>query len=196
MPKPAVLPEEVFHAIAALIPRLIYLAEQECEIEPIDLLVLWHIRHFGKTNRVAQNVILRRDLTHMLKRKFRLADSDISKMLDDLQDRGFVERTTISSHERQYLFGDNKGQKQIVVLTVGGSEKIEQFKTRLIARYGAWLPSAPAPIRFAMKRMLPIAINFAQWLVKRYEPERSEMLYGGKQSASDAPSPPPMKSAT
>ena len=101
MSNPVQLPEELFHAIAALIPRLIYIAEKECEIAPIDLLALWHIRHFGEVNAENRNVLLRGELTRMLKLHFRTADSDVTKMLDDLQNRGLVERTTITDHERQ-----------------------------------------------------------------------------------------------
>jgi DNA-binding MarR family transcriptional regulator len=195
MSNPVPLPEELFHAVAALIPRLIYIAEEECQIAPIDLLALWHIRHVGKVNAENRNVLLRGELTRMLKLKFRLADSDITKMLDDLQNRGLVERTTITNHERQALFGTTKGQKQVVILTLAGSEKLDHFKTRITTRFGAWVPAASAPVRYATKKMLPIAVSFARWLVSRYEPDRSETLYGATAGPGAGPSLPPVKKA-
>ena len=78
---------------------------------------------------------------------------------------------------------------------MAGSEKLDQFKTRITVRFGAWVPTASAPIRYATRRLLPIAVSFARWLVSRYAPGRSETLYGKTADPGAEPSLPPAKKA-
>jgi hypothetical protein len=70
---------------------------------------------------------LRHDLTHMLKKKFRYTDGDISKLLGGLQDAGFIVRTALSTQERAAIFG-GRGDTRVVVLKDSGHNKIEEFK--------------------------------------------------------------------
>jgi hypothetical protein len=52
----------------------------------MDLFVLWHIRHFGAVDGDQRNIMLRHELGQMLQKRFRLADAQITKMLNCLQD--------------------------------------------------------------------------------------------------------------
>ncbi|HEX3822661.1 MAG TPA: helix-turn-helix domain-containing protein [Candidatus Sulfotelmatobacter sp.] len=171
------LPEEVFHAVAALVPRLIYVAEEECGVDPIELLVLWHIRHFGKPNSEGQNVVLRHDLTRVLKQNFHYSDANVSKLIEELQEKGFVLRATLSARERGELFGDQDGSKLMVLLRPLGDAKIEQFKAALRSRFDKWSLDQSSAIRLATRKFLPVVIRFARWLVAHYEPEREALLY-------------------
>src|SRR5438105_743110 len=120
------IPEEIFHAIAAIANRLIYISEKECHVEPITVLILWHTRHFGKPHK-GEPCILRQELTRMLKEKFRYTDADISKLLAKIQDDGFITRANVSSQERIDLFGGSGGT-QVVILNDRGNSKIEEVK--------------------------------------------------------------------
>lgn len=171
------LPEEVFHAVAALIPRLIYIAEEECHVDPIELLVLWNIRHFGRPNADRHNTILRQSLTHVLKTKFRYSDANVSRLLEELQEKGLILRTSLTARERGQLFGDENGSKLVVVLKAEGDAKLEDFKERLRGRYDRWASQQPSAVRLACKNFLPIIVRFARWLVARYEPARELALY-------------------
>src|SRR5438105_4743063 len=116
MPKQtqAYIPEEIFHAIATLVPRLIYIAEEKSGVEPIELLTLWHTRHFGRSDAHGQAVLLRHDLTDMLTKKFRFSDPAVSKLLGELQDKGFILRTVLSTKQRHEIFGSDAGSKLVV----------------------------------------------------------------------------------
>jgi len=170
------LPEELFHAIAALVSRMIYIAEEECKVAPFELLVLWHIRHFGRIYVDDQTVILRQELTRMLTKKFRFTDPGVSKLLADLQEDGFIVRTAVSNKERARLFG-SPGDTRVVILNAHGKAKIEEFKGVIRTRAGKWLNEQNRATRIAVKGFQPVLEGFARWLVRRYEPERVEMLY-------------------
>ncbi len=165
------LPDEVFHGIATTIQRLIYIVENECGIAPIDLLTLWYIDYFGKVDPQGLSVMLRRNLTQMLTIKFRLSDSQVTAMLDELQDKGLVRRTTVNRDERKNLFGSDSGPRLVVILTPSGVRKFDLFKERLLIRYERWLSSLNAPTRVAVSQLLiPVGIHTAKWVIKRYDP--------------------------
>jgi DNA-binding MarR family transcriptional regulator len=170
------VPEELFHALAAMINRLIYIAEEECGLDPIQLLILWHIRHFGRINQENDTVILRQELTRMLKRKFRYTDGGVSKLLSELQDQGYVVRAAVSTRERSELFGGH-GDTRVVILKHGGNQKIDYFKHRLRSRAEKWLALQTPATKVAVRTFQPIVEHFARWLVRRYEPEHGALLY-------------------
>jgi DNA-binding MarR family transcriptional regulator len=173
-----IIPEDLFHAIAALVPRLIYIAEEECGVEPIELLVLSQIRHFGKPHAQGKAAILRHDLTQMLKQKFRFTDPAVSKLLEDLQENGLLFRTILTATQRQESFGDQHGNKLVVVLTEKGYEKIEEFKNHLRSKVDKWLSEQPTRTRAAVRVFRPVAVEISRWLVQRYEPQRDAPATG------------------
>src|ERR1022692_2600702 len=92
--------DELFHAAATLATRLAFVAEHECKIDPIELLVLWHLKHYGKPDSEDRPVMLRHDLTELLRQKFRYSDSDVSKLIDGLHDDGLVQKGNMTTQER------------------------------------------------------------------------------------------------
>ncbi|HXP83375.1 MAG TPA: hypothetical protein VN841_01565 [Bryobacteraceae bacterium] len=165
------LPEAIFHAIATVIQRLVYIVEKECGIAPIDLLTLWYIDYFGVNDGEGRSIILRRQLTRMLTIKFRISDAQITKMLDDLQDQGLVERTNMDRADRKRIFGHEDGPRLVVVLTERGSQKFDLFKERMLVRYERWLATLKQPTRTVVRRViLPIAVQCARWIIARYDP--------------------------
>jgi DNA-binding MarR family transcriptional regulator len=167
---PTGVPDELFHAVATLIARLDFIAEQECNIEPIELFVLWHIKNFGRSNDKGRPIILRHDLSNVLKRKFRYSDSDTTKLLNALQDQGYIDRGSLTTHERASIFGDAVGTRLVVLLLPTGIEKIDSFRNLLKNRFSAWLSEKSKITQLATRKFLPIATEFAQWLIDRYEP--------------------------
>ncbi len=171
MARQSTIPEELFHAVVALMPRLVYVAEDECKIQPVELLTLWHLRRFGKPNASGQHVCLRSELTEALRVRFRFSAPTISKLLEDLQDRDFILRTAISSKQRAELFGGDTGAKLVVILMPKGNDKIEEFIDRVSAHGERWLAGQPAMYRKAARAFAPIAMQFAKWLIDRYGPD-------------------------
>jgi hypothetical protein len=170
------VPEELFHAIAVLMNRVIYIAEEECRVRPIDLLVLWHIRHFGKVHTDDQTVMLRQELTRVLTQKFRFTDPGVSKLLADLQEHGFIVRAAVTGKERLELFGST-GDTRVVILKTAGKQKIEDFKSQIRERAIRWLQRQPRATRLLVNTSRPVLEGFARWLVQRYEPDREFVVY-------------------
>lgn len=177
-------PEYLFHAVAALVPRLIEMAEF-CGLEPIDLLTLWHIRHFGKVNGANRNVILRQELTRILTTKFRVSESQITKMLDFLEQEHLVERPKLDRAERLALFGSAKGQRDVVILTQLGSDKIDEFKEIISTRAKKWISKSSKTVQVAMKIFRPAAEKFAKEFVDRHAPDHTDMLPGSTPNELD-----------
>jgi DNA-binding MarR family transcriptional regulator len=175
------VPEEIFHAIAALVNRLIFLSKNECQLEPIELLTLWHIRHVGAPYAGGQTAVLRQELTRMLKEKFRFNDPGVSRLLRDLQNAGVIVRTAVSDDERRQMFG-SFGDTRVVILNSKGKQKIEDFKGIIRSRVEPWLAEQRPAIRLTIRAVHPVIVRFAHWLVKRYEPERMKLLYPPKHS--------------
>jgi len=170
-PKPFIpVSDELLHATATLATRLLFIAEHECGLEPFELFVLWHIKHHGRPDSANRPVMLRRDLTSVLKKKFGYSDSDVSKLLDALHDDGFVQKGPLTTEERLVLFGGDSGAKLAVALQPAGSAKIEEFKSFLTARFNFWLSEQSRTTRLACRKLQPIAMGFAQWLLDRYQP--------------------------
>lgn len=169
------LTDDIFHAITAMIPQLIYIAKEECGVDPIELLVLWHIRHFGRRNHENQSTILRHDLTDVLGSKFRYSDTDVSRLIEDLQEKELISRTSLTARQRSELFGATSGGKLIVVLNGQGEAKLEQFKGCIRGRYDSWIGQQPTPIQIATKAFLPIGAKFAQWLVEQFQTDEGRI---------------------
>jgi DNA-binding MarR family transcriptional regulator len=165
------LPEAVFHAVATIIQRLVYIVDRECGIAPMDLLTLWFVDYFGKPNEDGESVILRRTLTLMLARKFGMTSGQMNKAIDSLGDKNLVRRTTISREERKRLFGAEDGPRLVLILTSEGVEKFTLFKASITQRYERWLSSLSAPSRIAVNKVvLPLAIQTGSWVIRRYDP--------------------------
>ena len=172
---------ELFHAIAVLVSRLSHLAEEKCGVSTIELLTLWHTRHFGKPYINDQSVILRQELTRVLRTKFGYMDGAVSKLLATLQDKGFIVRAAVSTSERAPLFGSH-GDTRVVILNKNGDSKIEEFKDQIRSRATTWLVEQNMATRATVKSLRPVVERFARWLVGRYEPERESILYETERS--------------
>jgi len=114
----------------------------------------------------------------MLTNKFRIVPGTVSKLLGDLQEKGLIQRLTLGKTERFTLFGNERGGNLVVVLTHSGDQKVEEFKTIIKLRVEAWLSRQSRTTRLAVRAAQPVAVSFARWVVKRYEPQREEILYG------------------
>lgn len=176
MPKPkrSPIPEELFHAIATLVARFIFVTQEECGVTPMELLTLWHIRHVGERYEDDQTIVLRQELTRMLTEKFNYTAPDVTRLLTGLKDKGFISRGAITAKERVTIWG-SPGSTQVIILKLSGKQKIEEFKTLLRTRGEEWLGRTPS-VRAAVWALRPVAENFARWLVRRYEPKRQQLL--------------------
>jgi len=167
---PSTVSDDLFHAAATLAAQLALMADQECNIDPVELLVLWHLKHHGQPDDENRPVMLRHDLTNVLKKNYRYSDSDVSKMLDGLHDHGLVEKGSLTTQERDSLFGSDAGAKLAVRLQSVGGAKIEEFKNLLRKNFDTWLSQKSKATQLACRKFEPIARGFAQWLLEHYQP--------------------------
>jgi DNA-binding MarR family transcriptional regulator len=163
------IPDELFQALATLVARLMFVCEDECGLSPIELLTIWHIKHFGKNDEDGKPVVRRNEITRMLKEKFRYTDPDVTRLLDGLRDSGVIERPNLSASEQRVIFGE-KGPAAAVKLTPKGRKAIESFKEIIRSRADTWVSAHGKPTRSAIYHAKPLVKKLSQWIIKRYEP--------------------------
>src|SRR5579872_7029934 len=64
------IPDEFFHALSMMVARMMFICEKECHLKPIELLILWHIKHEGATKEDRPVLVRREEMTRVLKEKF------------------------------------------------------------------------------------------------------------------------------
>jgi hypothetical protein len=163
------LPEEVFHGFAAVFPRLVQLA-QSCQLSPIDVFVLWHIRHFGIKEKgdSGPKMVLRQDLTKVLKNEFKHSDANVSKLIKDLENQEFISCKDLSEHSRNELFGKEAGRRKVVIITDRGSEQIELFKEKIQTLIDDAMKRMPVAMRMTTKAFLPVGASLAKWFIESH----------------------------
>jgi hypothetical protein len=132
------LPDEFLTAVAFLLPYLNKLAQEECGITIGAIFVMMHLTISGK--RVdGRYTMLRNDLTNLLGRRG-FSDAGASRLLQGLQDSGYIQRTFVSAAVRQEQFEPGeRANTQAVILMEGGEQKIDDFKAALRMHFGHWL---------------------------------------------------------
>jgi|SRR5579863_5571721 len=157
------IPDEFFTVVSLLVPALNAVAQDECDIDFGSLLVLFNIKLNGR--RLERGLtVLRQDLTSLLlKRGF--SEAGITRTVETLQTRHFVERFAITPEVREDLFGPG-GNKLAVAITPAGEEKAEEFKKVLRLHFANWLGRQPLARRIWLKGLLPKAVELAQELIK------------------------------
>ena len=129
------LPQQVFNAAAILYPRFVRVFES-CGLKPVDLFALWYVRSHGYGEPVEGNkntwsyMMLRKELGDVLKEQVGLSDPGVTGVLDRLDQDGHIRREKLSKEEKQKRFSTEKGTRTVVVVTLTGERKIEEFKRR------------------------------------------------------------------
>lgn len=157
------LPEEIFHICAALLPRCVAIAEQTCELAPVEIYLLWYIRQFGKETKEGEVVFLRHKLTEVLEREFRYSAKNVSDLIKSMHERGLIKQgANLKREEMRLLYGTTDGRKAIVVLCADGSKKIEAFKMGCRDLFGSVVQELPQPLRGGISRLFPMLVKFAK----------------------------------
>lgn len=124
------LPYEVIKLALSLMPHLTTIFE-ECELSPMDLFVLTHIKHFGKDFDKGLKIVLREDMTDLLTKVFRESDSKVSKDINKLRDKEFLAGIRINDNQMREIFGKEEGRRFALVLRQSGIEKINEFTDKI-----------------------------------------------------------------
>jgi len=139
--KVAPLPDELFTILAHLVPGLNLIA-QKCDVSLGDWLFLWYLKTYGVDSNKSGRTMLRKEFTNVLL-KHGFSGQNITRRLDTLVDKGFIQRPTLSSRERQELFPGSPGSSRLAVLLLpAGERKITKFKELVSQRFQEWSSTA------------------------------------------------------
>ena len=138
--RPSEIPDEFFVACAFLLPYLNKVAQDECKISVGSIFVMMHLAISGRLVD-GRRTMLQSDLTKLLHHRG-FSQAGASRLLKELDEAGFVERTFLSTDVRQEVFEPSERvNTQAVILLREGEEKIAEFKAALRAHFGHWLSS-------------------------------------------------------
>jgi DNA-binding MarR family transcriptional regulator len=165
-PEKDALPEAFFHAVAYLLPGLNQVA-QKCGITIGEWIILWNLQQAGGVlNKAGQPTLPRQDLTELLaKRGF--GEANISRLLNSLENKELIRRTSLTHREREILFGaSHGGNRQAVVLQASGDKKIQEFKKLLNSVFNSWRSERSVMIQRALESVSGIGLQIAEWFFK------------------------------
>lgn len=163
MNKPPEVPEEAFHAFTILLPRLLDLPERACGLEPIELYLLWYIRHFGKQTDDGRVMFLRHRLTELLTRQFHLSANSVSNLIGSLHEQGLIETgARLRREQLKELYDSEGGRAAIVCLCPKGHLKIEAFKSEVNRAVASLVNQLPITLRKPFRAMIT---QIARWVL-------------------------------
>lgn len=119
------IPFEVYWLITSIIFQLDTIFK-ECKVSPEQLLVLTYIKYQGGDYRKGK-VMLRGQITKLLKTSYRIQDAMISKILYDMITRRLLADTVLTNDEKSQFFGTTSGRKRALLLLPLGLKKIEEI---------------------------------------------------------------------
>jgi len=128
-------PASLLEVFCALAPRVRDIFD-DTELTPVELFILYHIKYFGSKLRGRQ-VFLGKHLIDILRTDFHYSPPQASKTIKRLVNRKLIDWMHITDDEKEYLTGDRKGKKFVLVLLPGGHRKIRVFSQHLDRLYGA-----------------------------------------------------------
>jgi len=179
------LPDEFFHAFASLSTAMIKVAREKTGLSPIELFVLWHIRHVGAVDANDDTVIIRARLRKMLEAVFDFQPPHISSLLEKLQEEKLIAHRWLDSSELQTIFGDGRQRHDVIVLLRSGKAKIDELKATLRLVAIGMVEKQNPGIRTFIRGALPLLTRIAKSLVAELEPGRFTMLYGERKDEDD-----------
>jgi hypothetical protein len=121
---------ELLHLIAALLGRFNFILE-ECKLNVQQLYLLAYYGSHGTSNRQGQKILLRADITKILKEVFKCSDTQVSDWVTELCAKKYLGEITLSKDERAELFLTRKGRVKALVITNKGMAKVTFFVKRL-----------------------------------------------------------------
>jgi len=150
MGKERFIPDEVFHSLAAIIPRLLRAANELVHLEADELYVLWFIGHFGEAADDGRMMYLRHKLTDLLVQELGYRDTKIFKIINGLFQRGLVDKGTLTEADLVKVFHATGGRSAVIILEPSGGQKIEEFKDTIDSLFRGALQKQSCEIPGAM----------------------------------------------
>jgi len=163
------LPDAFYDALAYFLPGLNAVAQQ-CGVSIGEWAILRHLRQEGRPNDKKQATMPRQDLAELLARRG-FGQANISRLLTSLENKELLRRASLTSHERERLFGTPiSGKRLVIILQPFGERKIGEFQQRLNEIFAGWLSKQSMPTRMALLSARGIGQQIANELAKGNQP--------------------------
>jgi hypothetical protein len=121
---------ELLHLISALLERFI-LIQKKCNLDAQQIYLLAYFKSHGKINRRGQRVLLRSNITDILKEVFKCSDNKVSGWVTKLSAGKFLGEITLSKDEKAELFSMRKGRDKALFIRKEGIAKVAFFVREL-----------------------------------------------------------------
>lgn len=124
------LPWQFFQLASSLLPYLDRVFE-EVKLNPTDLFVLSHLKHFGANNGDGRKVMLKNEIRGLLIGVYGYSQTRATTILKDLHNKGLVEMEDLTEKEKKKIFGIETGYKFAVVLQKSGIDELDKFNMKV-----------------------------------------------------------------
>jgi hypothetical protein len=121
---------ELLHLISALLERFNSI-QKKCHLDAQQIYLLSYFKSHGKVNRRGQRVLLRANITTIMKEVFKCSDNKVSGWVTKLSAGKFLGDTTLSKDEMAELFFTREGRAKALFLTKEGIAKVAFFVKEL-----------------------------------------------------------------
>jgi hypothetical protein len=124
------LPYEVFQLSSSLLPQLDSIFDA-CDVSPIDLFVLMHLKHSGKEIEDGRRIMLRDEMTDLLGKFFKYNDKAVSRLVTEFKEKRYVNELRITIEQKERFYGDGSGRRDALTLGEEGTNKINEFTEKI-----------------------------------------------------------------
>ena len=121
---------EAIHLISFLLVRFNSICKK-CQLDVQQLYILAFILFEGENTETDQKMLLRGDVTRLLKAVYGSTDNQVSQWVSDLCSKGFLDEVTLSSSQNSAVFTAKKGRKALL-LSKNGSAKVSFYIRELM----------------------------------------------------------------
>ena len=152
---------------AKLFPDLIRITES-CDLKAVEFFTLWYLKNRGDQGDDDQWVVMRKEVTELLKKEVNYEDKDVDQHLRRLERKGLVLRrrmTAAEAHRR--VRGEDEGA--VVALLTLGTEKLEEVKSSVNQLFADKVLIVPPALRKPFSKVaLPLIIKVASHLLQTH----------------------------
>jgi DNA-binding MarR family transcriptional regulator len=113
---------EILHLISALLVRFNSILKKS-KLDEEQIYILAFIKSHGEDNQSGKKIILRSEITKILKEVFKCTDNQVSGWVNGLCTNRFLGEMTLDRDEKALLFSTRKGRNKALYITKSGVTK-------------------------------------------------------------------------
>jgi DNA-binding MarR family transcriptional regulator len=159
------LPWEVFRLTSTLLPHLDRLFETSM-LTPTSLLVLSHLKHFGKDYSPKRKILLKNEVLDLLKRIYGYSAAAATMIVKNLHNGGLVDIESLTADKKELYLGERRGYKDAIVLTKRGADELDNFNRNLNRLFDEITGDMP---RMKLKALTAALAYFSRYAFEKLE---------------------------